>query len=415
MEINVKNNAKSTKNTILMILNHNFPDVRVCQEADVLTANGYDVYIVVPKSFKSSSPEYKVEDYNLIEVDLSHSFIERLVNIRSYTYSHIYDRILFNPKFKLIENDIFAVHVHDLIWCNLGKALSRKLKAFFVADFHENYPALIDSLYKTKTKKFNLRTLLSRYIRSSASLLTYEQSISKVADKIIVVAKENKTRIINAFSVENNKVHVVSNTKNPMKYENFGLSNDSEIINIFYHGTIQELRGLRTLIDAFVDADNRRLSLTIIGFNSNCEEKKYIIDKFDNTIPTNIELIDWTLNRDLVISKLKRADLCIIPHELSEIGHTTIPNKIFEYMCHGKALLVSDLDPLKRIVDETQSGYIFPAGSVSKLAEILCSVTDRSQLTDFALNARRAACSQYSWSVDANELLALYSDLKRES
>lgn len=410
----VKNKETTTgylKNTILMILNHNFPDVRVCQEADVLVAQGYEVFIVVPLSKQSSSPEYKVENYNLIEIDLHQNLFSKVIGLWSYKYEDIMERLLNNAAFKSVKRDILAVHVHDLIWCEFGRNLSLKLNCLFVADFHENYPALIDCLHEGEKGSFNFRRSVSRYFRSYEKLVKYENIISTQADKIIVVAEENKTRLINAFALEQSKVHVVSNTKNPAKYENFGLPESSNTINIFYHGTIQQLRGLRTLINAFIKANNKLLTLTIIGFGPECEEKAFILDKFNGELPTNIELIDWTLDRDLVVSKLKNADLCVIPHESSEIGQTTIPNKIFEYMCHGKAVLVSNLKPLQRIVEETDAGFVFPAGDVNRLADIFTNLTSRNQLTPHAKKAREAACNEYSWSVDAAELVKLYEEL----
>ena len=53
------------------------------------------------------------------------------------------------------------------------------------------------------------------------------------------------------------------------------------------------------------------------------------------------------------------ADICIIPHEKCELTNTTVPNKLFEYFCYGKHVIVSDAAPLKRIINETNSGIVF--------------------------------------------------------
>jgi len=403
--------SNTDKNVILMILNQNFPDVRVCQEVDVLKKSGYITYIVVPAQKESSSPEYLIEGYNLIELDLNQNKIDKLMSLVTNNYPKIIEELFNNPAFCQISKSVFAVHVHDLHWCKFGLKISQYLNAKLIVDFHENYPALIEFASADRPSLFDFKSRLINYFRSYKKLVSYENEILKIADKVIVVVNENATRLIEQYAIDQSKIHVVSNTKDPEDYLCYGL-NEKQIVNVFYHGSIQKLRGLRTLIDSFIESNNPNLSLTIIGFKPGCKEKEYILSRLSNNLSLSVELIDWSLDRDLILNKIKKADLCVIPHEYSELGQTTVPNKIFEYMCHGKALLVSDLQPLKRVVDEVNCGFVFKAGSVESLTSILKSLNNKDQLTEFAKNARYAAEHKYSWRNDAVELVRLYGDLK---
>lgn len=403
---------RKKKNIILMILSKDFPDLRTCQEIDTLVLNGFEVHIIAP-NFKEKSFGYSSENYNLIHINYHQNKLNLLISMLDNDYKAILNRIVKNKDFIKIRDRVFAVHVHDLALSKMGYNLSKLYSYKFIIDYHENWPAMKEFAGNDIEHKYSFKRYIHNYITSYDRIVSFEKEISKLSDKVIVVVDENKTRLVNKYLLDPNKIHVVSNTKNPKDYVSYGLNLQEKTINLFYHGTIQRLRGIRTLVEAFKKTENNKVkfTLTIIGFPKDCKEKKYIVDLYDGVLPSNLTLIDWTTDRDLVLSKIIDADLCVIPHDKSELADTTVPNKLFEYMCYGKAILVSDVKPLKRILNVTESGLMFKASNVEDLKYVLESLNSKKELLGFSENARLAVENEFNWSNDANELVQMYGEL----
>jgi glycosyltransferase involved in cell wall biosynthesis len=394
-----------------MILNQGFPDVRVCQEANALTDNSFEVWIVV-SSLKSRSPEFDAQNFNTIVIDTSLNK-KRTTNekLRSlvYNFPEIESRLFANPNFLSIKNRIVAVHVHDLHWCRFGYEVSKKLNAKFVVDFHENSPALPEYFEKNILTK-NPRQLINNFFNNSKLLLSlYEKWAQKNADAIIVVTTENADRLNNRIT-SRSKVYCVSNTKDPNRYSYIGIS-EKPFFNIFYHGTIQPNRGLITLAKAFAKLDPRKFRLTILGFSHNDKQKKLITDLLTPAHLQSTELLDWTSDYEKIQCKVAEADIGIIPHNKLELTETTLPNKLFEYFCYGKPVIVSDVAPLKRVVEDAKAGLVFEAGNELSLANCITMMADKVTLRSYSIKAREAAEGKYSWNTDKSELVRLYSEL----
>lgn len=395
------------KKTILMILNKDFPNVRVCQEIDALRVAGYIVYVVIKKNPENASPEYDINDFNTIELDLTKSKLNYFHSMMTYKHPDIENKLLNNRIFKSIRSDIFAIHVHGLYWANFARTIANKINAKLVLDLHENYPALRE--FFGTDKATSIKALIINFLDSTIRIRKHESQAIQFSDATLVVVEENGIRLQKNHA--KSKIICVSNTKDPQCYKYMGINRKSESINIFYHGTIQKLRGLRTVIESMKYLNNSKYTLTIVGFAKGCLEKEYILDYFNQNIPSNIKLINWTNDFKLIQKYIQTADICVIPHEKCELTETTVPNKIFEYFCYGKPSIVSNVAPLERIVKETNAGLIFEAGNAKDLANKLNTIQSKNNLIDFSKNARQAAENTYHWGVDSKRLIDLYKEL----
>jgi glycosyltransferase involved in cell wall biosynthesis len=393
-----------------MILNQGFPDVRVCQEALALQAQGYEVWTLVT-SLDTRSPEYFAKDFNTIcfNTDLSgkRSLIAKIRSL-FFAYPELERRLFADSRFLALTNRIFVVHVHDLHWCHFGFSIARRLSARFVADFHENSPAL-PAYFGHKIISRSPRQTISNIFRSRYILSIYERWVVRRADAVITVAKENQARLENPK--QNTKIYCVSNTKDPAGYPYLGLAKGSSI-TFLYHGSIQQNRGLRVFAEAFARTEARNIRLVILGFGKNSAEKQVIEEIIPANRTEDVTLLDWTSDLEEIKDVIMQADVGVIPHNRCELTETTLPNKLFEYFCYGKPVIVSDVAPLKRIVEETQAGYVFKAGDPSSLAQCIEYCSDKKRLEQLSANARNAAVGSYNWAVDRKELIRLYSELR---
>ena len=81
-------------------------------------------------------------------------------------------------------------------------------------------------------------------------------------------------------------------------------------------------------------------------------------------------------------------------------------------MAMKRPVLVSDVSPLKRIVEETRSGEVFTAGDPKSFAQKVKEMNDFEKLRQYGENGRLAVEGKYNWENDAKRLINLYRELE---
>jgi len=75
-----------------------------------------------------------------------------------------------------------------------------------------------------------------------------------------------------------------------------------------------------------------------------------------------------------------------------------------------KPVIASDCLPIKRILEETGSGIIYPSDNIAYLSTLL----DRLETLNYkemASNGKKAVIGKYNWNNDGQVLLNLYKKL----
>ena len=393
--------------------------MRVEQEYKALIEAGYRVIVVANMEGVNS------DSYEIIRIDPNQG--------SSWHYNVT---LTINPKLKkevidelssLGVKEVAAFHVHDLLWSFLGVNLTKHYNAKLVIDLHENYPEFKRDV-ADPPKKHTLieycKMLLSsitnplngpiwEVIRERAytpkRLIRYEKNMLKRCDRFIVVVDEALER----FKKESfyKKGIVVSNTKNPDLWKFDALPKLEEKLIITYMGTVQDLRGLDTAILAMKYLDQTLFELNIVGVKLNSEMHiKFVTIIQENNI-SNVNLVEWQTDEQKAFSYINRSHVCIVPHKNTGLTQTTVPHKLFMYMCIGRPVLVSDVAPLKRIVETAKSGLIFKAEDEKDLSKKMESMRDRTLLLQFANQGRNAVESIYNWENDKNRMINMYAEL----
>jgi glycosyltransferase involved in cell wall biosynthesis len=413
------------KKTILMLLNEKFlPDIRVEQEYKSLINSGYEVYVV------ANTKGVDNKGFNIIRISCNgiSCFLYRLFFFVGPKLKSKYINSLKNNGLDKID----VVHVHDLIWAELGHQISRYYGAKLILDLHENYPAWTSDKRKEVSHKkniinfikaivaillkFNFSLLASWLIfniRTPKFILRYEDNMLKKADKFITVVEEALLRFKNKpyFS----KGIIVSNTKNPKDWDFKKLPSIKNKIIVSYVGTVQNLRGLDTAIQAMslVNQDKYRLEIVGIKFGSEIHNKFLKIIKNNNL--TNVSLVNYIQDEKKAFEYIFNSHIGIIPHKSTGLTETTVPHKLFMYMATGRPVLVSDVAPLKRIICDSKCGSIFKADSPQSFADNLVKMSSKEILNNYANNARFSAINSYNWTRDEEKLIDMYTNLLTES
>jgi glycosyltransferase involved in cell wall biosynthesis len=81
-------------------------------------------------------------------------------------------------------------------------------------------------------------------------------------------------------------------------------------------------------------------------------------------------------------------------------------------MTMGKPVIVSSVKPLKRIVEETGAGLVYPSGDADALAQAVITIYKNKDLAEKLGKAGKKAVDQkYNWENESKKLIELYYNL----
>jgi glycosyltransferase involved in cell wall biosynthesis len=389
------------KMKILMILESEFPpDVRVENEMLALTEAGHKVHLAC--SSRKNRPEYEEIGSSVIHRKAMSDFIYKssVGCLRFPFYFNFWRRFVS----ALCKKEKFdAIHIHDLPLSRIGVEVRRKYNTRLIIDLHENWPALL----KTAV---HLQTIPGRLLSSNEQWVRYEREMLPEADKVITIIEEARDRV-EALGIDSEKICMVSNTINLENLEVKSSVKDTDYLTLFYGGAINRHRGLQVVLKALKMCvlKNLKVRLWIVGAGSYRNELEKISGVLD--ISSNVKFWGQKPFHEM-LELLAQSDAALIPHLRTDNNDASSPNKLYQYMYLNKPVISSDCTSLKRIISETNTGFIYKNDSPEELfllLEKLC--TDRRLLEETDGNGRKAVLEKYNWNFDKKRLINAYSEL----
>ena len=381
------------------------PDVRVEKEILSLIEFGHQVDLLHYET-SLSDKRFDLEGLTLIAISPPATKFKKVKNM---FFGYDIDFRLHLRR--LLKKDNYThIHAHDLdaAYCSiLEKSAVPNCK--IVADFHENMPEAVVAW--RETLPFTMRLILN-FLQPKSKLKKREGTVCNEADYVISVVSEMENFLVKKHNLDIAKSIVISNLES--KTFNFSAKafsyNDNSQFNILYVGGFGVHRGLHTAICAMRYIKNKNVHLWLIGKGNKQLSSWYnrLIKKFK--LEEFVTFVDWVPFSE-VHKYMNGANLCIIPHESNDHTDNTIPHKLFQYMCCGRPVLVSDCKPLKRIVNDADSGLAFKAGDSQDFAKVLDIMSsDEKKLKKFSENGYRYVHDQKnSWEVEALKLCSIYN------
>lgn len=390
---------------ILMTLESNFPhDERVEKEAFSLINQGHEVHILC---YTKTNEQY-FEIWNKIHI---HRF-----QINKWLYKSSALCLQFPMYFnkwsrellKLLKaHHIEIIHIHDLPLISVVLKLKAKFQFKAILDLHENWPVLMKMAAFSSKFPVNLFFSYSKWVE-------YELKWVKRADGVISVIEEAKERLIKIGANEE-KTIVVSNT---IHLDSFILPDKRQkpkTFSMLYSGGVNEHRGLQIVLQAISKAKESGIiiNMNIVGGGNYMGVLKKLA--MDLGISSQFNDIGWKSFQEMM-EEIVSADLLIIPHLKSEHTDATIPNKLFQYMYVQKPLLVSNCNPLKRIVENENAGMVYKNDDANDLAKKLIMIHDNYEhYLDLSIQNKRKVEEKYNWRVEEDQLIKFYDSLVKVS
>ncbi len=401
---------------ICMLLHEYYPnDIRVSKEASSLIEGGLEVHLLCLQR----KGEEKEELINGIHV-------HRVAIAQSFFWRGVWDILLavnfFNPVFfrrlnKLQKILSFSViHVHDLPLAKTGLRLRKHFSSIkIVLDFHENYPEALNVWFAWK--KNPLIRLKNKIFFGYKRWLAYEKKMVQQADSVIVVVSEMKKRLQTLYRPQNTKLLEITNS------ETIKFLDQNKIPGIYdrqqgdfimaYTGNVGPHRGVDTAVQALAylkDLPQIRLELT----GKLSSDSRNWLESMAKELGVESRIrINGFRPFEQFFSFMKYADVNLIPHNRN--GHTdnTIPHKLYQGMLIGKPVLVSSAPPLKRVVEELDSGLVFEAGNPKDFAhQIRQLYTDKTLFERLGNNGAKATLEgNHNWEWTGKELTQFYKKM----
>lgn len=381
-------------------------DVRIDKMVRSMVKQGYDVSILATNKFNRNEKDTYL-GCEVFRLPKSNSKLKnKLINLPLFFNPYYISRI----KNMIIEKNLDILIVRDLPLMLAGKyaiKLSKK-KVKLVFDMAEDYPAT----FKVMDNKSLLEKLILKNYKLAEVL---EKKSINISDMIITVVEESAERVRNINNIKN--IIVISNTPDEVFYENYIdediISEFSKNFNIVYEGNFGKKRGIETSIDALQILNKKISNVKVVLVGGQDEEIEYIKEYARKKGVINNLICTGKVPYSDLAKYVNIADIGMVPHLKCDHTETTIPNKLFDYMALGKPVLVSNVTPLKRIVEETNSGKVFSWSDCNDFADKVIEIINNKD--EYSINSMNAFKEKYSWEYDEivliKELEKLYKNI----
>ncbi len=372
-------------------------DIRTSKVCQSLTAAGHEVHLVARN--KARRPVHEVLPEAVVH-RLSPWPIGRGLNAATMFPA------FFNPRWfhaihdtaKRINADLILVR--DLPLAPTAIAVGRMLGVPIMMDMAENYPAMMRSLYDNQVHR-----PWDFLVRNPRAVSAVERWVLRHIDHVVVVVEESRDRLVR-LGYSRDRTTVVSNTPPLERLDASPHVHAAGPLYVNYLGLLEAPRGVGWAIDAIarVAARGVDVRLTVIGSGRERDLFEHQAKSLGLSAPT-IQFTGYLPNLE-ALRLLSEADVGLVPHQPNESWNTTIPNKLFDYMAAGLAVITSDARPAARIVRETKTGEVFTGSDPESLPDAIERLTDPGYRATCAEHGRRAVRTKYNWEADAARLLA---------
>ena len=395
-----------------MILDGDYPnDIRVRKEAESLAANGTSIQVIT-RWKKGQERKESIHGVRVYRLGKHYSFRKKGVN--DIISSIFFFDFLFYFRLKSFfkDNKIGSViHVHDLPLIRTIRFLFPY--KFLVLDMHENYPEMLLAL--KMTRKSFLKGLKDRLFFSTKRWKIFEKKAILLPDRIIAVIDEMKIKLINEYKIQPTKIDVISNYEK-LEFQSNTIQDDFEfkkdVFYITYVGGISPVRGLEIVIKAICKLNDTSFNVQLIIVGNGNPSYLNSLRTLSSSLGIEEKVHFLGLKPfEKINYYIHNSGANVIPHVKNAHTDNTIPHKLFQIMMSKSPLLVSNCNPLRRIVGDSKAGFVFEAGDVGSFTkQILFMIENKPIVRERIGNAYNLVENELNWDIESEKLIKLIKE-----
>lgn len=388
--------------TICQVWDAEYPwDVRVEKISRALTDAGHTVHLVARNRRDDAEIERLPEA--IVHRLAAWRWVPRGLNAASMFPA------FFNPRWiGAIHRTVRRVRADVILCRDLPLAIpailaGRRLRIPVVLDMAENYPAMLRSQWDAGPMRPT-----DVLVRNPALARLVERWVLRRIDAVLVVVEEAKARLV-AKGVAPERVTVVSNTPPAGRVVQVDrvAQQDRNRLDIVYLGLMEGVRGVPVLLDAAALLARQGVSFRLTLYGDGKDLPRFKAHARALGLTDGHADFRGRVPNGEALRALPGMDVGVIPHVADESWNTTVPNKLFDYMAAGLAVVTSDARPAARIVRETGAGLVYRHKDPAELARALTALADPDVRLECARRGQCAVRHTYNWERDVERLLGI--------
>lgn len=293
-----------------------------------------------------------------------------------------------------------VVIVRDLPLAPTALWIGRRHGIPVMLDMAENYPAMMRDLWISGRASW-----VDTLVRNPAAVSAVERYVLPRVDHLITVVEESSERAA-TLGVAPERMTVVSNTPPAARVVTTRApARSGGPLRLAYLGLMEVPRGILGVLEAVAAVTARGLAveLTLIGDGRDRARFEQHAATLGLAPPT-VRFLGALPNAE-ALRLVGEADVGLVPHHAVESWHTTIPNKLFDYMAAGLPVVTSDARPAARVVRETGAGLVYAWNDPLALAGCLEQLADPALRDRLGAAGRQAIRERFNWENDVRALL----------
>jgi len=383
-------------------------DIRVEKISNSLAMAGHEVHLVCRNEARRQKTEWNGR-FTIHRLPVFPDFADPIKTLWNFPFA-------FNPiwihSIAQVVRDTQAdlILVRDILLALPAVILGRFFQIPVILDMAENYPAMLrDRIRYTPTGR------LAALIRHPSNALVVECVALKFVDHVIVVVEESRERLVHK-GVPWERISVVGNTPKLDQWLQVERAlqrvTPQREMNLVYLGNLDGSRGVDVAIRAveFLKRIGRLVRLSIIGDGPCIQELRNLASKL--SVEDRV-LITGRLPWARIEAIMAKAHVGIIPHYVTDAWNSTIPNKLFDYMCMGLPVIVSDAKPTARIVQAERCGEVFRDRNPEDLARCVLLLENPELCKREGCAGKVAVRERYNWERDSQVLVKVVQNARR--
>ncbi len=391
-----------------MILDKTFPpDPRVENEAISLIEKGHQVFLFCLKYSNEN------DDQVIRGIQVKRYKSKRLIyKLSALAYTFPFYRQVMSKKIThfLRENNIEAIHIHDMRIAGAVFKTNKKIDLPVVLDLHDNMPEIM-KLYP-HVLKFPGKQLIS-----PKKWKKKEEEFIKKATKICTVSQEFIDEVVDRTGISRDKISLVPNTVHKSFYNNAII--DESVLDkykndfvILYLGDTAIRRGLQTAIESLLVLRKKIPNVKLVIVGENTTDTILIKQVTDLKLEKYVDFQGW---RDVKLfpSYILASSICISPLYRNVQHDVAYANKLFQYMSFKKPVLVSNAIAQKNLIQRTNSGLVHVEKDIVDFSnKVLQLFEDKDLRVTLGDNGKRFIEEEFCWEKTSKNLIDLYANLR---